>query len=44
MMYVFARTMFAVVWRDTLDPRIAQGIWLGPWSKAPMGKPEFIEN
>ena len=35
---------YTVVWRDELDFRIAQGIWLGPWSKAPIGQLEFIEN
>ena len=26
---------------DKLDLQIVQGIWLGPWSKAPIGQLEF---
>ena len=33
-----------VVWIYELDFWIAQGMWLGPWSKAPIGQLEFIEN
>ena len=33
-----------VVWIYELDFWIAQGMWLGPWSKAPLGQLEFIEN
>ena len=33
-----------VVWKDNLDLQIVQGIWLGPWLKAPIGELEFIKN
>ena len=33
-----------VVFKDKLDLRIVQGIWLGLWAKAPIGQLEFIEN
>ena len=33
-----------VVWKDDLDLRFVQGIWLGPWSKGPMGQQKLIEN
>ena len=33
-----------VVWKDKLDLRIVQGIWLGPWSKVSIEHLEFIEN
>ena len=36
--------LFTVVWKDKLDLRIVQGIWLGPWSKVPIEQLEFIEN
>ena len=37
--------MFATaVWKDNLDLQVLQGMWLGPWSKGPMGKLEFIEK
>ena len=29
--------LLTVVWKDDLDLQIVQGIWLGPWSKAPIG-------
>ena len=35
---------YTVVWKDKLDLRIVQGIWLGPWSKVPIEKLEFIEK
>ena len=33
-----------VVWKDNLDLKIVQVIWLGSWSKAHIGKLKFIEN
>ena len=36
--------MHAVVWKDNLDLRIVQDIWLGPCPKAPEGQLELIEN
>ena len=39
--FVFLST---VVWKDNLDLRIVQGIWLSLWSKAPIGQLEFNEN
>ena len=35
---------YTVVWRDELDFRIAQGIWLGPSSKAIMEQLELLKN
>ena len=33
-----------IVWKDNLDWKIVQGIWLGSWSKAPIEQLKFIEN
>ena len=33
-----------VVWKDKLDLRIVQGMWLGPWSKVLIEQLDFIEN
>ena len=38
------KNQITVVWKDTFDLQIVQGIWLDPWSKTPIGQPEFIEN
>ena len=40
--YIF--NLGTVVWKDKLDLKIVQGIWLGSWSKAPIGQLKFIEN
>ena len=33
-----------VVWKDMLDLKIVQGIWLPPWSKALKGEQESIKS
>ena len=44
-LFHIAHSLFLTdVWKDKLDLRIVQGIWLGPWSKVPIEQLEFIEK